>query len=405
MYDLIIIGAGAAGLFLAANLKGKNVLLLEKMKVPGKKILISGGGMCNLTNCDSIDDFLNYFGSSKKANFLKPALLNLSSSQTRKWFESSGLPLVVREDGKVFPRSLKAKSVVDCLCRKARDNNVTIKISQEVCSIQKENDAYIIKTTKEEYKSSNVVLTTGGKSFETTGSDGSGYLLAKALGHKIISPTQALVAVNVEQYSLARLAGNSIRQSSVDFYRDGESKRYLQARGDLLFTHKGISGSVILNNSREIHKDDLIKASLIQADNKEESRGELHKAFIKDSKKQVSSILKSLGIVSNLIEILLEASGIDKDCKCATLNKKSRNKLITLLLEFPFKVSRKGYFSSAMVTAGGVDLNEVNRKTMESKKSAGLYFAGEVLDIDGNTGGYNIQAAFSTAYLISLALQ
>jgi len=403
MYDVIIIGGGAAGLFLAANIKNRKVLLLEKMKATGKKILISGGGMCNLTNCDSSEEFLNSFGSKKKANFLKPALMNLSSEATRNWFEKHHLPLVIREDGKVFPETLKAKSLVDCLMAEAKSNHIEIKKTEEVVQIVKIENGFSVKTTAEEYKSAKVVITTGGKSFESTGSDGSGYRLAKSLGHKIIEPTQALVAVNIENHPFSELAGNSIRSSTVEFYRDGEQKRYLQGQGDLLFTHKGISGPVILNNSRYIHKNDLLKASLVPTENKEITREELHRALISDSRKQIRSILKSLGIFSTLADSIMSSLNLNRDGKCSELSKKNRNKLVGIILEYPFKVSGKGYFSSAMATAGGVDINEINRGTMESKLEEGLFFAGEVIDIDGNTGGYNIQAAFSTAYLISSA--
>jgi len=404
MYDLIIIGGGAAGLFLAANIKNRKVLLLEKMKVPGKKILLSGGGMCNLTNCDSNENFLNSFGDKKKANFLKPSLMNFSSEETRSWFENRGLPLVIRDDGKVFPASLKAQSVVDCLKREALRNDVEIKTDQFVSSVTKKGNLFTVSAGGGVFTTTNIVITTGGKSFESTGSDGSGYVLAKSLGHKIIDPTQALVAVNIENYLFSALAGNSIRQSTADFFREGDLKRYLSAQGDLLFTHKGISGPVILNNSRNIRKNDLIKVSLLPVENKESLRPELHNSFTGDPKKQIRSVLKALGLFSALADALMTAAELNKDEKCGNLNKKSRNRLISLLLDFPFKVSRKGYFSSAMVTAGGVDLNEVNRKSMESKLTKGLYFAGEILDIDGNTGGYNIQAAFSMSFLISASI-
>lgn len=405
MYDLIIIGGGAAGLFLSANLKNKKVLLLEKMKTPGKKILISGGGMCNLTNGDSTENFIQAFGGRKKANFLKPALLNLSTENTRNWFESHGLSLVERDDGKVFPRTLKAQSLVDCLKKEAKVNHVEIRTSQAVKTVAKKDDIFTVKTDSEEYQSRALLIATGGKGYESTGSDGSGYALAKSLGHKIIDPTQALVSIIVEDYRHGALAGNSIRNSSVDFFREGESKRYLNDRGDLLFTHKGISGPVILNNSRDIRKNDLIMVSLVECENREQTRDELQNILMADPRKQLGTVLKSLGLFSSLVEAVLSQLELNIDDKCANLNKKNRNRIITLLLDCPFKVSRKGYFSSSMVTAGGVDLDEINRKTMESKLVRGLYFAGEVLDIDGNTGGYNIQSAFSTAYLISSALK
>ncbi|MDA3811783.1 MAG: aminoacetone oxidase family FAD-binding enzyme [Spirochaetaceae bacterium] len=190
MYDLIIIGGGAAGLFLAANMKGKRVLLLEKMKETGKKILLSGGGMCNLTNCDSTDEFLTRFGNKKQINFIKPALLNLTTEKTQQWFEKNGLPLIIRDDGKVFPSSLKANSVIDVLLSMARKNNVEIKTSQNVIQINNDDGKFTVLTETDRFESTNAVITTGGKSYETTGSDGSGYILAKSLGHKILEPTQ-----------------------------------------------------------------------------------------------------------------------------------------------------------------------------------------------------------------------
>jgi predicted Rossmann fold flavoprotein len=405
MYDLIIIGGGAAGLFLAANLSGKKVLLLEKMAAPGKKMLISGGGMCNLTNCDTTEDFILHFGDRKKANFIKPALLNLSTAETRNWFEERNLPLVVREDGKVFPATLKSSALVDHLVKTARMNNVEIRTNEPVSAVSKDNDVFSITAGNRTFLSKRVVLTTGGKSYESTGSDGSGYALARSLGHSIVEPTQALVAVNLENTPFVSLAGNSIRNAAVDFYRENDSKRYLSATGDLLFTHKGISGPVILNNSRYIRKNDSLNVSLIPTENKEKSRMELLDALSRDPKKKVASILKAYGVFSGLSEILLTETGLAKEITCSHLQKKPRNSLISLLLDYPLKVSRKGYFSSAMVTAGGIDLNEINRKTMESKIIEKLFVAGEILDIDGDTGGYNIQAAFSTAFLIASVLK
>lgn len=391
-------------MFLAANAKHKKVLLLEKMNIPGKKLLISGGGMCNLTNCDSNDEFITFFGNRKKENFLKPSIMNFSSENTRSWFENHGEPLVIRDDGKVFPSTFKAQSIVNCLKRVAAENGVVVKTGQNVRGVFKEGPLFTVTTGSQSFSAENVVITTGGKSFESTGSDGSGYMLAKSFGHKIIDPVQALVSVQIADYPFRSLAGNSIRQSAVDFFRDGEQKRYLCATGDLLFTHKGVSGPVILNNSRMIRNNDLIRVSLLPAANKESLRPVLQKTFTADAKKQISTVLKTLGVFGSLSDILLTIANLKRDEKCGNLNKTSRNKLISLLLDFPLTISRKGYFSSAMATAGGIDLKDVDRKTMESKLVPGLYFAGEVLDIDGNTGGYNIQAAFSMSYLISSAI-
>ena len=405
MYDVIIIGAGAAGLFLAANIPHKRVLLLEKMESPGKKILITGSGMCNLTNTDETDTFLTHFGSRKQANFLKPALMNFSTASAQQWFTDRGLLLSIRHDGKVFPVTQKAQSVVDLLVDTARSNGTEIEYKQRIAEITHTDHTFTVRTHDAEYTSRSLVITTGGKSYETTGSDGSGYALAKALGHSIIEPTQALVGVHVQDYHLASLSGNSIRDSYVKFFRKGETKRYHQAQGDLLFTHKGVSGPVILNNSRFITSGDKLVISLIPTTNREHSRTELQKSLTSEPRKQVSTVLKTFGLFQKLAETVLREAGIPADLPCSELDKKRRKQLVSLLTAYPLEVSRKGYFSSAMATAGGVSLHEVNRSTMESRLIPGLFFAGEILDIDGDTGGYNLQAAWATAKLAADALK
>lgn len=398
MYDLIIIGGGAAGLFAAANSRGLNTLLLEKMPSTGKKILISGGGMCNLTNSDEPEDFIQRFGSRQKANFLKPSLLGLTPERTIDWFENRGLALETREDGKVFPQSQKATDLVSTLYGQAADSKVKILCSNPVSAIDKKNDFFTVTTDNQVFKSRNVLLATGGKSFASTGSDGSGYSLARSLGHRMVEPTQALVPLLIDNYPFYHLSGSSLRHITVDFYRKGEQKRYLRASGDLLFTHKGLSGPVILNNSRLVSKGDILKISLLPGDNREELRDELSSLLAAASGKTIRAVLKSKGIFTALNDSLLEILEIPRDKRCGELSKKVRNKLITSLLEFSMTVSRKGHFTAAMATAGGVSLEDVDRKTMESRLVSGLYFSGEVLDLDGDTGGYNIQAAFSTAF-------
>ena len=257
---------------------------------------------------------------------------------------------------------------------------------------------FSLMSGREIFQARNVLIATGGKSFESTGSDGSGYALARSLGHSIIEPTQALVPLFIDGYEFASLAGNSIRNCAVDFYRKGETKRYLQGNGDLLFTHKGFSGPVILNNSREVRSGDLLKICLAGGGTREELRDRLGGGLTAASGKTVKNYLKGEGFFSALADFLVQKARIGEKVKCGHLAREDRNRLLSLILEYPASVSRKGYFSSAMATAGGISLEEVDRKTMESRIVPGLHFAGEVLDIDGNTGGYNIQAAFSTAF-------
>ncbi|AEV30917.1 flavoprotein, HI0933 family [Sphaerochaeta pleomorpha str. Grapes] len=405
MYDVIIIGSGASGLFLAANLSGLKALVLEKNDRPGKKILITGGGMCNLTNCDDTNTFLSHFKDKQQSNFLRPALMQFSTKDTKAWFEHQLLELVVREDGKVFPQSLKAQSVVDVLYTASLKNRVQFNFGERVASIEKTESGFSVQTNKECYQAKTVVLATGGMSYPTTGSTGDGYALAKALGHSIVPPTPSLVGVAVKEYPFVELAGNAIRSSLIDFFHEGEAKRYLRSQGDMLFTHDGVSGPVIMNNARSLIKGDLLCASLVQTENKETKKQELL-ALLQDSpKKQVFTLLKSLGIFSSLAEKLLAYSSIGKEETCANLPKEKRKSLVTNILDFPLVVSAKKSFSSAMVTAGGLSLIEFDRKTLESKKVSGFFASGEVLDLDGDTGGYNLQAAFSTAMLVCTALK
>lgn len=399
MRDLIIVGGGAAGLFAAAHSGSGRVLLLEKNRKTGKKILLTGSGMCNITNSDDPEEFLKHFGNREQTRFLKPALMDLTTADLRRWFEERGLELTQREDGKVFPATLKARSVVELLYREARNRGVEIRTAEAVTAIEKDDKGFQVFTPFESYRSRAVLLTTGGKSYPSTGSDGSGFDLARALGHSLVEPTQALVSLVLDPHPFGELAGNSIRGSLVDFYRQGEEKRYFSARGDLLFTHKGLSGPVILNHSRDIRKNDLLRATLIPTENREQARSELQSYFQKVGNRSLRLCLKGLGLFNALVDKVLILKSLPADLPCSQLKKKQRTALIGALLDFPMQVSRKGFFSSAMVTAGGVDLQEVDRKTMESRLVPGLFLAGEVLDIDGHTGGYNLQAAFSTACL------
>jgi predicted Rossmann fold flavoprotein len=227
MVDLIIIGGGAAGLFMAANVENQQVILLEQNKILGKKMLLSGGGMCNLSNCDETQDFLKNFGTNQQSRFLAPALKNLSTSALKEWFAQRDFPLITREDGKVFPKSLKAESVVDFLRKLGIQKNVEYKTNHRVMAISKKDSGFVVKTNQGYFKTQRIAITTGGRSYETTGSDGSGYDLAKSLGHNIVEPTQALVGIYIKNYPLASQAGNSIKNSLVEFYRKEETKPYL----------------------------------------------------------------------------------------------------------------------------------------------------------------------------------
>ncbi len=397
MYELIIIGGGAAGLFASANLPTRNALLIEHTPEVGKKMLITGGGMCNITNTLSVEAFLTHFGSKEQRNFLLPALQNLPPSALSSWFEQRGCALVVREDGKVFPKSLDAHQIRDLLVRESR---ATIMPGTKVESIQKtETNTFLVTTNREAYETKQLLLATGGMSYPRTGSDGSGYQLAKALGHTIVPPRSGLAALAIEAYPYRHLAGNALRSVQVEFYHQGEAKRYAHAVGDVLFTHDGLSGPVILTASRSVLKADRIVATLLSCKTKADLEKQLHALLLAQPKKQVSSLLKEAGLFSALAQSLLSSLSLKAETKAGELGKQNRLQLVRLITDHPFTVSSVKGFQSAMVTAGGVNLSEVDRKRMESTLQKGLFFCGEVLDYDGESGGFNLQAAFSTAYL------
>jgi predicted Rossmann fold flavoprotein len=397
MYDLIIVGAGAGGLFLASNIRSDRVLVLEKMPSAGRKLAITGGGMCNITNCDSPEEFLTHFANRRQINFLKPALRNFPTEAGRKWFEDHGLELTIREDGKVFPKDLNSRSVIDLLLSCGKQ----IICSSEVTGIEAKEDHFSVTTAGKTYSGRFVALTCGGSSYPNTGSDGSGFRLASSLGHTIIEPRPGLTAVKITGYPFSRISGHTIADAGIECYHQGESRRYLQARGDLLFTHDGLSGPVILNNSRYITEGDLLIIPLMPGADPTQIRQRLQQSFQQNMKRQVRTILRQEGISSNLAGILVDRLGIADQTLAGELGRGEKKELINAVSGYEFRVQFKKSFSSAMVTSGGVSLDEVNRKSMESSMLRGLYFAGEILDIDGETGGYNLQAAWSTAKLAS----
>lgn len=392
-YDTIITGAGPAGLFCAINAssEGKRILLLEKNPGAGKKLLLSGSGQCNFTHTGSIQEFIKHYGSA--ANFVKPALSAFTNIQLVDFFESHGIKTTEREDGKIFPASMKSGDILSLLLKLCHEKQVEIIYSSQVKSVSYDGSGFTVSAGSAVYRSPHFVIATGGSSYPATGSSGDGFRLAESLGHTLTEITPALTPVYIRDYNLGPLSGISVRESRITLLRC--DKKITSGRGDILFTPKGLSGPGILDMSRNIRSGDRITISL--TDKSAQECEDLLSGILKsEGKKSVRNILKVFDIPERLADALLEQAEIDPAKKSGEISRAERNLILNLINSFPFEIKEKGDFRIAMATAGGVNRDEIDRRTMESKILKGLYFAGEVIDVDGDTGGYNIQWAFSS---------
>lgn len=395
LYDLIIVGGGPAGIFSAifAGNKGLKVLLLEKNKKLGKKLLIAGSGKCNLTHTGDYKEFIEKYGENGK--FLKKALYNFKPSDMIKFFQDNGLYLVKNENGKYFPHTFKSQDVLDLLLNLCKKAGVKILTENEVHSIESFEN-FEIKTINDKFVSKNVLITTGGLSFPQTGSDGAGYKFSKNLGHSLEDTKPCLTPIFVNDYNFSDLSGIAFYNISMMIIRD--NKKLMEKTGDMLFTHKNLSGPLIIDNSRYIKKGDILSFNFVSMPYEKFNNNLLDKIG-KYGTKSVKNLLLDFNLPERFIKKILSLYNISDGKKCAEISKTERTLLVKNLTEYQFGVSRLASYDVAMATKGGIKLNEINSKTMESKLIKGLYFAGEVLDIDGNTGGYNIQAAASMGVL------
>lgn len=395
-YDLVVVGAGPAGIFAAIEVaeQGKKVLLIEKNKKIGKKLLIAGQGRCNLTNSCEFKEFFQRYGN--EGRFLKSALNEFKPKDLISWFEKKGLKLVlVEETGKYFPETMRSLDVLELLQREMKRTGVQIVTEQFIEKIQEREGEYILTTKTEEYSGKNLLITTGGASYPATGTTGDGYIYAKKLGHKIVNPKPCLTPVYVDSYPFADLSGISFSDVKINLWRDGKILKSTQ--GDILLTHHNLSGPGIIDFSRYILKDDILGVNFLKIAGEEFSR-ELIEGANKNGKQSIKNFLLQYALPERFIKKLLNLWGIDEMKKLSEISKADRA-LLAGLADYRMRVTRLGGMEIAMATSGGVSLEEINPKTMESRIVKNLYFAGEVMDIDGDTGGFNIQAAFSTGYL------
>ncbi len=411
-YDLIIIGAGPSGLFCGINAmhKGKKILILEKKNSPGHKLLISGTGQCNITHDGDIEDFLDHFGDSSHGRFLRPALFGFTNRDLISFFKGLGLGMVQEKGGKVFPESMRARDVLNILTVQCLELGIEIKCNQAVKSITRNEDGFLVECIGGSYPSRLLVIATGGCSYPATGSSGDGYRFAENLGHRIAEIGPGLTPLHIKNYPFSDLAGLSFPDMKISLYRHGKIREH---RGDILFTHEGLSGPGILDLSRYIRAGDIVKLSFVPGEKREALEEWLVKKARLDGRKSLLSVLADLShfelpivpLYPRLIKRILEISRIPSDLQTAQLTREMRGCLIDNLTGLSLIVSDLCGYSTAMVTRGGVQNNEVDPKTMQSRLVKGLYLVGEVLDVDGDTGGYNLQAAFSTGFLAARSIK
>lgn len=402
-FDLIVVGGGPGGIFAAitAAEKGMKVALLEKNKRIGNKILVAGSGKCNLTHTGKPKDFLDKYGMNGK--FLKEAINKFSPEMLKNFFKESGLPLVlVEESGKYFPQTFSSLDVVALLKRKMEALGIKIVENIKIETLTKSEDEFIITTDKDSFLSHNVVLATGGKSYPGVGTTGDGYPMAKEFGHKIVPPKPALTPVFVRDYAFEDLSGISFQDVKITIWKD--NRKVIEKRGPVLFTHTNFSGPGILDNSRYIENGSFLEINYVDKDF-ETLNKDIIEEMNNDGKKTVKRVLNNYFLPDRFIKRVLFLANISEELKLSELSKEKRENLVKILSSNKMEVTKVGSFEMAMVTRGGVAIDEVNPKTMESKKVSGLYLVGEILDIDGDTGGYNIQAACSMGVLAAKSMK
>ena len=396
-YDVLIIGAGPAGLFCAIRCarEGLRVCVLEKTDGAGKKLLLTGAGKCNLTHRGDPDDFLCHYG--EKGRFVKSALYNFTGHNLRSYFESRNLEMADVYDGKIFPATMKSRDVLRVLLDECRERGVAIRLSDAVQEVALGASGFDVRTQNGSFSAPSVVIATGGKSYPQTGSSGDGYTFAKALGHSIAVPAPALAPLVVRNYRFATCAGISLAGAKLFLYRGGQKLR--SSQGDVLFTHQGLSGPGILDFSRYAEPGDVVAVRLVGFDKKDDFERDLLRIAAAHGKWTVKTCMAGYKVPQRLFDRAFDALGIPLEYASSSLDKKTRALIVDNFMEFPFTVERLGDYNEAMVTRGGVSLAEVNPSTLASRIVPRLYFAGEVLDVDGDTGGYNLQFAFSSGAL------
>ena len=412
---VVVIGGGPAGMMAAitASQNGNQVTIVEKMQSLGRKLLITGKGRCNITSSLDIDDFIK--NTPGNGMFLYSCYKQFTNQDIISFLKEQGLEVKEERGNRIFPVTNESLDVLKCFTNKIKELNIEIKYNTSVKKIiVEENKVTGVKTNKEVLKADKVILATGGKSYPLTGSTGDGYELAKELGHTVTKIKPSLVPLEIHDKNMCKqLQGLSLRNINIQIEDIEKNKNIYDDFGEMLFTHFGVSGPTILSSSAHLvrYKDieeKMIKRKIIltidfkPALTEEKLDNRILRDFEAQKNKQFKNSLDAL-LPQKLIPIIIGKSGISPNKKVNEVTKEERKKLVQMLKKFEIEIQKFRPIEEAIITSGGINIKEINPKTMESKIIKGLYFAGEIIDVDSYTGGFNLQIAYSTGYVAGLS--
>ena len=400
MRKIGIIGAGPAGVFAAINIKNENneVYLLDKNNNIGEKLKITGNGRCNVTNAKYYDEFMENI--IRNRNFLYSSFSRFDNFSMIDFLNKEGVETIVEEDGKVFPKSSKSSEIILLFESLIREKRIKYLPNTRVENIEK-SDCFVVNTARKKYKFDSLIIATGGLTYPKTGSTGDGYKFAQSFGHKISKAKASLMPLYLEN----RLDVKALSLPNKKLILRTKEKSY-EIIGDIMLTPNFVTGPAALKIQALAARDGLESLSIDFLPDLiyEMLDTKLISLFERNSKKNISNVLNIL-LNDQLTSIVIDRLKIKRDIKASIITREQRKRILELIKDFDFKIRQKENFNNAVITSGGVDLKEINPKTMESKLVNDLYFIGEVLDIDALTGGFNLQIAFTTAYAASLDIK